>query len=163
MRPIYKVSKSISGFSTCFRQWRSTSHCQFLHGYALSFTLHFETCQLDGNDWVIDFAFMKDSSLQIDNMTISNWFSHQFDHTTLIAKDDPHLEHFKTLEAQKLIQLRIMENISTEKFSEYIYHKLAPFISNKTKQMTQLVQVDTHEHERNTASYIMPAKMEKNT
>ena len=30
------------GLSCCFRQWGASSHCRFLHGYALSFSFTFE-------------------------------------------------------------------------------------------------------------------------
>ena len=43
---IYKSTKIIDGFSTCFRQWKAThSHCQYLHGYSISFKLIFNFLQ----------------------------------------------------------------------------------------------------------------------
>ena len=36
-------TKVFDGFSCCFRQWKATTtHCQFLHGYGVSFKVWFE-------------------------------------------------------------------------------------------------------------------------
>ena len=35
------------GLSCCFRQWRTDSHCNKLHGYSLGFRFIFEAAKLD--------------------------------------------------------------------------------------------------------------------
>ena len=40
-----------------------------------------------------------------------------FDHTTVVAKDDPQLEHFKQLSYKNLIQLRVINDVGCEKFA----------------------------------------------
>ena len=35
---MFTSTKVFDGFSCCFRQWKATTtHCQFLHGYGVSF------------------------------------------------------------------------------------------------------------------------------
>jgi len=34
-----KTYKATKGFSCCFRQFKATSHCRFLHGYSLEINL----------------------------------------------------------------------------------------------------------------------------
>lgn len=68
------------GLSCCFRQWRSASHCRFLHGYALAVHLEFEADDLDARSWVMDFGSLK---------PVRQWLVQTFDHKTLVAADDP--------------------------------------------------------------------------
>lgn len=77
------------GLSCCFRQWRAThSHCSTLHGYSLGFKFIWESETLDSRNWVFDFGGMK---------PIKDWLDYMFDHTILVAEDDPALELFKQL------------------------------------------------------------------
>ena len=45
-----------TGLSTVYRQPLAVSHCNLLHGYALSFSFKFGCEQLDDRDWVVDFG-----------------------------------------------------------------------------------------------------------
>ena len=42
-----------------YRQWRADSHCNLIHGYALSFHFEFETDDLDARNWVVDFGGLR--------------------------------------------------------------------------------------------------------
>ena len=42
-----------------YRQWRAESHCNLVHGYALSFHFEFESDTLDARNWVMDFGGLK--------------------------------------------------------------------------------------------------------
>ena len=91
----FSSTKLFDGYSTCFRQWKAdTTHCKFLHGYAISFRVWFEG-QLDERNWVFDFGGMKRSVNKIQGMAPKDYFSWLLDHTTVISEDDPYLEHFK--------------------------------------------------------------------
>ena len=93
----FKSTKIFDGFSTVFRQWQATTtHCQYLHGYAIEFKVTFEG-ELDHRNWVWDFGGMKRSKTKIDGMSAKEWMDYMFDHTTVIAKDDPHLEVFSQM------------------------------------------------------------------
>lgn len=77
------------GLSCCFRQWRAShSHCSTLHGYSLGFKFVFESETLDSRNWAFDFGGMKPIKQYLDSM---------FDHTVLVAEDDPALEFFKQM------------------------------------------------------------------
>ena len=40
---MFVSTKVFDGFSCCFRQWKATTtHCQYLHGYGVSFKVWFE-------------------------------------------------------------------------------------------------------------------------
>ena len=120
----FQSNKVFDGFSTVFRQWRAKeTHCSFLHGYGISFKVYFEG-DLDHRNWVWDFGGMKRAKTQIDGMSPKAWMDHMFDHTMIIAEDDPELQAFKQMEAAGVAQVRIIPATGAEKFAEYIYTKL---------------------------------------
>ena len=58
---MYTSTKITESFSTCFRQFKSESHCKFLHGYALKFKLFLNAKHWIKN-WVQDFGFLKEQA-----------------------------------------------------------------------------------------------------
>ena len=111
----YQVIKTYgneTGHSCAFRQWRADSHCNLIHGYALGFEITFEAEELDDRNWVIDFG---------DLGVLKKWLKEMFDHTTVVAFDDPHLELFEDLNNKNLVNLRLLENVGCEAFAETVY------------------------------------------
>ena len=111
----YQVIKTYgneTGHSCAFRQWRADSHCNLIHGYALGFEITFEAEELDGRNWVIDFG---------DLGVLKKSLKEMFDHTTVVAFDDPNLELFEDLNSKNLIDLRLLENVGCEAFAETVY------------------------------------------
>ena len=150
---MYQSTKLFDGFSCCFRQWKAeTTHCRFMHGYGVSFRVTFEG-DLDERNWVWDFGGMKRAKTQIDGMSPKAWMDYMFDHTVIVAKDDPNLSTFQTMEIMGIIQLRIIEATGAEKFSEFIYNKLNEFVQIETQSRVRIAQVEFMEHGKNTAIY----------
>lgn len=130
------------GLSCCFRQWRAGhSHCSLMHGYSLGFRLTFEAEQLDERDWVQDFGGLKE---------IKAWMDSMFDHTTVVAEDDPMLDRFhlmagwsteidldgRTEEVQKqpyqnkgVIDLRVVPGVGCESFAQMVYEHVEKWLS----------------------------------
>lgn len=150
----FKSTKVFDGFSTCFRQWRADdTHCQYLHGYGVSFKIWFEG-ELDERNWVWDFGGMKRAKGKIDGLSPKEWFEYMFDHTTVVAEDDPQLtKYFTKLDNNKTIQLRVVPATGAEKFAEFIFNKVNPFIEEETEGRVKVVRVEFREHEKNTAIY----------
>ena len=149
----HQSSKVFDGFSTVFRQWRAKeTHCSYLHGYGISFKVTFEG-QLDHRNWVWDFGGMKRAKTQIDGMSPKAWMDYMFDHTLIAANDDPELDSFRMMDAQGLIQLRIIDATGAEKFAEYIYNKLNRFVEEETDGRVSVVKVKFMEHGKNAAIY----------
>ena len=150
---MYQSTKLFDGFSCCFRQWKAeTTHCRFLHGYGVSFRVTFEG-DLDHRNWVWDFGGMKRAKTLIDNMQPKAWMDYMFDHTVIVAKDDPKLETFQAMEVMGIIQLRVVEATGAEKFAEFIYNKLNEFVHIETQGRVRIAQVEFMEHGKNTAIY----------
>ena len=150
---MFKSTKLFDGFSCCFRQWKAeTTHCRFLHGYGISFRVTFEG-QLDHRNWVWDFGGMKRAKTKIDGMSPKEWMDYMFDHTVLVAIDDPDLKIFQTMHDNSIIQLRVIEATGAEKFAEFIFKKLNTFVRTETKERVHVKRVEFMEHNKNTAIY----------
>ena len=149
----HQSTKIFDGFSTVFRQWRAKeTHCSYLHGYWVSFKVTFEG-DLDHRNWVWDFGGMKRAKTQIDGMSPKAWMDYMFDHTTIMAEDDPYLEVIRKMHDKGIIQLRVIPATGAEKFAEFIYNKLNNFVQAETKSRVRVTQVEFMEHGKNTAIY----------
>ena len=149
----HQSSKVFDGFSTVFRQWKAEdTHCKYLHGYGVSFKVKFEG-ELDHRNWVWDFGGMKRAKTKIDGMSAKEWMDHMFDHTVIVAKDDPMLNYFQNLDDYGVIQLRIVEATGAEKFAEFIFKKLNTFVRTETNDRVHIKKVEFMEHNKNTAIY----------
>ena len=145
----YRSTKLFRGYSCCFRQWRAAhSHCRFLHGYALQFQVVFSG-ELDENNWVCDFGGFGRNG-------IKSFLSFYFDHTTLLSKDDPHRPMFEEMERAGLIQLRVLDGVSIEYFSRFVWENISQVLQEDpmTKDRVSVVSVTCIENENNTAIYL---------
>jgi 6-pyruvoyltetrahydropterin/6-carboxytetrahydropterin synthase len=149
----FTSTKRYEGFSTVFRQWRATdTHCSRLHGYDVYFDVTFEGA-LDYRNWVADFGIMKRAKTKIDGLSAKDWMEDMFDHTMLIAEDDPFLESFKRMDESGVVQLRILPSVGAEQFAKYIYEKLNTFIQEETDGRVRVAKVVFSENHKNSASY----------
>ena len=149
----YQSSKVFDGFSTVFRQWKAeTTHCRFVHGYGISFKVYFER-ELDKRNWVWDFGGMKRAQTLIDGKQPKAWMDYMFDHTMIIAEDDPEVQAFKQMDMVGVAQVRIIPATGAEKFAEYIYDKLNEFVKTETDNRVRVIKVKFMEHGKNAAYY----------
>lgn len=150
----FQSSKVFDGFSTVFRQWKADdTHCRFLHGYGISFKVYFEG-ELDNRNWVWDFGGMKRAKTKIDGMSPKDWMNYMFDHTVIVAEDDPSMNIWVGLDNTDAIQLRIIPATGAEKFAEYIFNKINPFVLEETKGRVRVTKVKFMEHGKNAAYYV---------
>jgi 6-pyruvoyltetrahydropterin/6-carboxytetrahydropterin synthase len=149
----FQSSKVFDGFSTVFRQWKAeTTHCRFVHGYGISFKVYFEG-DLDERNWVWDFGGMKRAKTQIDGMSPKAWMDYMFDHTLIVAEDDPFKNAFLEMDEAGAAQVRIIPATGAEKFAEYIYTKLNSFVQTETEGRVRVTKVKFAEHGKNAAYY----------
>ena len=151
--PKFQSTKIFDGFSCVFRQWKAEgTHCRFLHGYGVSFKVWFEG-ELDERNWVWDFGGMKRAKGTIDGMNPKAWMDYMFDHTTLIAEDDPYLEGWKAVDQRGLIQLRVIPHVGAERFAEFVFNKINDFVKAETDNRVRVTKVEFMEHNKNSAIY----------
>ena len=150
----FQSSKVFDGFSTVFRQWKAkNTHCRFVHGYGISFKVYFEG-DLDERNWVWDFGGMKRAKTQIDGKSPKEWMDYMFDHTLIVAEDDPFIKAFQQMEEAGVAQVRIIPATGAEKFAEYIYNKLNKFVDTETEGRVRVTKVKFMEHGKNAACYV---------
>lgn len=80
-------------------------------GGSISVALTFQCVDLDANFWCVDFGNLKSfKSILEDN----------FDHTCLIAEDDPELPYYQQLHSLGVVQLRVFPEVGCEVFERYV-------------------------------------------
>jgi 6-pyruvoyltetrahydropterin/6-carboxytetrahydropterin synthase len=131
------------GLSACFRQWRAESHCRLLHGYALAVKLTFGAVELDVRNWVVDFGSLK---------SLKQILQDTFDHTLLVAEDDPWLHKLKELEIYGLARVVVVPACGCEKFAEMIFEVTEIWLKdNGYIPRVKLIAVEVKEHGANSA------------
>ena len=149
----FQSTKIFDGFSTVFRQWKAEeTHCKYLHGYGVSFKVWFEG-ELDEKNWVWDFGGMKRAKTQIDGMSPKEWMDHMFDHTLVVAEDDPFVESFQSMGVHGAAQVSVIPAVGAEKFAEFVFNKLNEFVKTETEDRVKVVRVEFMEHGKNSAIY----------
>ena len=159
----YRITKTYGhdlGLSACFRQPRATSHCRFLHGYALAFKFVFEADTLDENGWVLDFGSLK---------PVKAWLCDTFDHKLLVAQDDPErkrledLMGYGVLREKNLADVLVVPRIGCESFAGMAFDAAMRLVRGLRSPLhmpqrshdgvVRLVEVECREHGANGASY----------
>ena len=138
-----KTYTHATGHSCAFRQWKADSHCNLIHGYALQFEFTFGGNELDDRNWIVDFGGLK---------PLKNWLAEMFDHTYLVAEDDPELETFVDLAKKDLVDLRIVSATGCERFAEMAFDKAEEIVSKLTDGRCWVQSVTVREHEANSAT-----------
>ena len=117
-----KTYSHATGHSCAFRQWKADSHCNLIHGYALQFELKFGG-ELDDRNWIVDFGGLK---------PLKEWLKYMFDHTYLVAEDDPELETIKMLQEKNLIDMRLVPAVGCERFAEQVFDYAQDLVNDLT-------------------------------
>ena len=140
---MYKVTKTYGhdrGYSCAFRQWSAESNCKYLHGYSLGFKITLQSPTLDINNWVYDFG---------NFLFLENWLTQNFDHTLLVAKNDPEKEMLMLLN-NKVARVIELEKISCEYFAEMTFRYIDNHLSNID---VEVISVEVSEHGSNAGIY----------
>lgn len=140
----YESTKTFThaeGWSCVFRQWRASSHCRFLHGYALQVKITFGCHYLDETNWVQDFGGLK---------ALKEALKKTFDHTLLVARDDPNSADFLDLDRKGLAQVVVLESVGCEAFAKYVFDLASVHV--ETSRL-YVVSAEVSEHPGNSAIY----------
>src|SRR6056300_20557 len=133
-----KTYTHATGHSCAFRQWRADSHCNLIHGYALQFEFAFGCSELDERNWAVDFGGLKE---------LKEWLKEMFDHTYLLAEDDPEFDTISALAEKNLIDLRIVPAVGCERFAEMAFNKADAIVKELTEGRCWVQEVTVREHE----------------
>lgn len=135
------------GFSCAFRQHRASSHCRFVHGYALGFKFVFEASELDANGWVVDFGSLKQPKQLLEAL---------FDHKLLVASDDPEFNYFLKGRSLGVFDFVEVPGVGCENFAKMAFSLMQEWVVANYGQRVKLVSVTVSEHGANHATYINP-------
>ena len=138
-----KTYTHATGHSCAFRQWRADSHCNLIHGYALQFEFTFGGSELDERNWIVDFGGLK---------PLKEWLKEMFDHTYLVAEDDPELDTFVDLAKKDLVDLRIVSATGCERFAEMAFDKADEIVKSISNGRCWVQSATVREHAHNIAT-----------
>jgi 6-pyruvoyltetrahydropterin/6-carboxytetrahydropterin synthase len=140
-----KTYHHTAGLSCCFRQHRTDSHCRFLHGYPLAFKFTFGCEELDVRNWCVDFGSLK---------SLKGWLEGMYDHTCLVAADDPHIEWFRKGQELGLLDLRVVDSTGCEATARLVFECTEIWLKdNGYSPRVWLCSVEVSEHGGNSAIY----------
>jgi 6-pyruvoyltetrahydropterin/6-carboxytetrahydropterin synthase len=84
---------------------------------------------------------------------VKAWLHQTFDHTMLIAEDDPQLPRFEALALDDLVDLRVVPATGCEATAKYTFDYVASFVVQATDGRVWLESVEVSEHGGNSAIY----------
>jgi 6-pyruvoyltetrahydropterin/6-carboxytetrahydropterin synthase len=96
---------------------------------------------------------MKRAKGKIDGRNPKEWMDYMFDHTTIIAEDDPFIHAFTQMDTAGVAQIRVLPAVGAEQFAKYVFEKLNTFVQEETEGRVKVVRVEFMEHNKNTAIY----------
>jgi 6-pyruvoyltetrahydropterin/6-carboxytetrahydropterin synthase len=73
---------------------------------------YFGTNYLDARNWAADYGGLKE---------LKRFLEDKFDHTLLVAQDDPNLETFKMLAEKNLAKLTVLPRLGCEGLADMLY------------------------------------------
>jgi 6-pyruvoyltetrahydropterin/6-carboxytetrahydropterin synthase len=133
------------GLSAAFRQWRAHSHCRHIHGYALAVKFVFATEVLDLTNWCVDFGSLK---------SLKGMLEDTFDHTLLVAEDDPHKDLLCSLAGLDIAKVIVVPATGCERFAQFIFECAEQWLyDNGYAPRAWLESVEVSEHGANSAIY----------
>ena len=116
MTPVsYKYTSTkeyIDAFPCAYRQWRSDSHCNLIHGYSFSMKFYFGTNDLDARNWAADYGGLKELKKILES---------QFDHSLIVAQDDPDMETFNLLSEKGMAKIVVLPRLGCESLADMLY------------------------------------------
>ena len=130
-----------------YRQWRDEGNCHLLHGYALTFHFEFECETLDFRNWCVDFGGLRPLKEKLEE-----WF----DHTMLVAEDDPHKDLLLALDKAKIAKAHILPKLGCEALAEMLYDYVNQVFlpDNGWGDRVWCCKVEVREKEANSAMVI---------
>lgn len=144
----FTSEKRFSDYPCAHRQWRHPGHCRFIHGYSRSFRFVFMCQELDENGWVLDFSDLK---------WLKDYLDKTFDHTLLIAADDPQRASFELLHNAFGCQLVMLPyGPSMEGTARHLCEYAEQHLNMRHNGRVRVVLVEARENDKNAATFYNP-------
>lgn len=144
----FSVTKLFDDLPCTHRSWAHDGKCAFLHGYERSFEIEFGCRELEPKTgFVIDFGDLKE---------VRTLLQDQFDHTTLVAADDPQRELFEGLSRAGVVDLRVMDHTGMEGAAEWVHEQVDRLVSERTSGRVRVRRVVARESRKNAVVFQGP-------
>lgn len=138
------ITKTYSDFPAGHRQHLHGGHCYNMHGHDWKFVFTFSCSALDELGMVFDFGQLGE---------VKRFLTEYFDHTFLVAIDDPELPTFKLLHDSHLLQLRQIPATSCEGIAKFVYDTVCAIIDDLSHGRARLIEVTVWEDSKNSSTY----------
>lgn len=149
----------IQAFPVAYRQWRADRKsgktsglytqdeipgCNAIHGYALSMHFEFTAEELDQRNWVMDFGGLRELKDMLDKY---------FDHTLLVAEDDPDKDVLLDLHQRGLAKVTMVERTGCEGIADWLYEYINTIFLKDYGEQDRIwcTKVEVRETEKNMA------------
>ena len=146
MKEKFTSTKTYRNLPCAHRQWKHKGHCAYIHGYSREYTFYFEADEMDEHGWVVGFGDLKN---------LEKYLLDMYDHTLLIAENDPELDTFKELDKKGLCDLRIVPEASLEGSAKVALEKANQILDNMTAGRARCFKVEARENDKNSAIYTL--------
>jgi 6-pyruvoyltetrahydropterin/6-carboxytetrahydropterin synthase len=140
----FRVRKLFDDLPCCHRAWAHAGKCAFLHGYERSFEVEFGCAELEpGTGFVVDFGALAEVRAALQR---------QFDHTTLIAEDDPERALFEQLADRGVVDLRIMASTGMEGAAAWVLETANEIVCTASGGRVWVTRVEARECRKNAVT-----------
>ena len=140
----YTSTKTYRNLPCAHRQWKHDGHCAYIHGYSREYTFNFDAESMDQHGGVVGFGDLKE---------LEEYLVKMYDHTMLIAEDDPELPVFKELHQKGICDLIIVPETSLEGSAKTALEKANQILSRITDGRARCFHVEARENDKNSAIY----------
>ena len=137
----FHMRKVFGSLPCCHRSCANKGKRYFLHGYERTFEIEFACAETEpGTGLVLDPAALKEVLAALRR---------QFDHTTLIALDDPDRDLFELLADRGVIDLRIMNNTGMEGSAAWVFDTVDSIVGRASRGRVWVSRIKVRESDSN--------------
>jgi 6-pyruvoyltetrahydropterin/6-carboxytetrahydropterin synthase len=102
------------------------------------------TRTLDERNWCFDFGGLK---------PIRAWLHEMFDHTLIVAADDPEIAQLRELGHRGLASVRVLPAVGCEAVAKFVHDHVSAYVHKENGGRVWLESVEVREHGGNSAIY----------
>ena len=137
----FRMRALIDNLPCCHRSWAKQGKRAFLHGCERTFDIEFACADTEPGTGLV----LNNNSLK----EVRKALRYQFDHTTLIAEDDPERDLFELLADRGVIDMRIMDTTGMEGSVAWVFDTAERIVALATGGRVWVSRIEAYES-RNT-------------
>lgn len=139
--PRFHMRQVFANLPCCHRSWTNRGKRFFLHGYERTFEIEFACAETAaGTGSVLDPDALEE---------VWDVLRKQFDHTTLIAVNDPERDLFELLADRGVIDLRIMDSTGMEGSAAWVFETVDSIVARTTRGRVWVSRIKARESHSN--------------